>query len=339
MIRCTLIPFCSLRAFTPDIALTCYVDSQPIVGKLSIDSSGFYTQAFWGNDITPFGISTALLTPFHEDGRLNLPLFCTHAQHMLGNGSHGVTLFGTTGEGASISFEERHAALRAMSDAGVDGSAITLGLCATAVADAAAQVQQGLAFGVTKFLLLPPFYFKNLEDEGLFQWHAELFNRVDTSARLIVYHIPQITQVPLSLDLILRLKAAFPERVLAVKDSAGQWDNTRALLESGKLSVLVGDERLLHKALPMGAAGSICGMSNLFPERLRALFDTHAEDAPLSSDVDLIVSVPVVPALKLAMVSMTGNADWGHIRAPLLPITASARAEIEARFALKEDVS
>lgn len=288
----------------------------------------------------PFGISTALLTPFQGDGQINLALLCSHALHMLQSGPRGVTLFGTTGEGASISVGERQDALQAMRDAGVPADAITLGLCASAVRDVVFQVRQGMDFGVTQFLLLPPFYFTDLSDDGLFEWHVQLFEMADPSARFILYHIPQITQVPLSFDLIRRLHETFPDRVIGVKDSAGQWENTCRLLENGDFPVLVGDERLLHRAFPMGAAGSICGMANLFPARLAALFDKHIEDTALSSDVDLIVSGPVIPALKQAMVTLTGNPEWGHLRVPLQALPTAAKAAIDARFAAwKADVS
>ena len=289
--------------------------------------------------IKTFGISTALLTPFHADGGLNLPLLCEHANDVLRQGTHGVTLFGTTGEGASIGSSERTEAIRALCDSGLPVGAITLGVGGPAVQDVLSQVTQGADLGITQFLLLPPFYFKGVDDDGLFRWHASLFETAGHRARFILYHIPQITQIPLSVDLILRLHRAFPERVLAVKDSSGQWDNTRALLECDGPPILVGDERLLHKALPMGAAGSICGMANLHPARLRRLFDTHAEDADLSSEVDLIVSGPVIPALKQAMVTLTGNADWGNLRPPLGPLGAEAKAAITARFRDTEDVS
>ncbi|QJF52323.1 dihydrodipicolinate synthase family protein [Roseobacter ponti] len=286
-----------------------------------------------------FGISTALLTPFHPDGHINLRLLCSHANHMLQSGTQGVTLFGTTGEGASIGLTERQSAISAMIESGVAPGAMTLGLCASAISDVVAQVWQGCEFGITRFLLLPPFYFKNVHDEGVFEWHAQLFEAADTSAQFILYHIPQITQVPLSVDLTLRLCDAFPKRVLAIKDSAGQWGNTRALLESGKVPVLVGDERLLHKAAAMGGAGSICGMANIYPARMRTLFESQAEDVDLSSEVDLIVSQPVIPALKQAMAARTGNPDWVHLRAPLQPLTADARAVIEARFSIRADVT
>jgi len=251
---------------------------------------------------------------------------------MLQNGAHGVTPFGTTGEGASIAFSERSGAISALVDSGVPPERITLGLCGSAIGDVVSQVQQGVGFGITNFLLVPPFFYKNLDDAGLFDWHAKLFEKADKTAKFILYHIPQVTEVPLSLELIMRLCATYPDRILAIKDSAGDWGNTSALLKTDKISVLVGDERLLHKATKMGAAGSICGMANLYPRRMRTLFDTQVEDAALSADVDLIVSVPVIPALKQAMAANTGNASWGNVRAPLHSLTGEARAAIAARF-------
>lgn len=251
---------------------------------------------------------------------------------MLQNGVSGVTPFGTTGEGASIAFDERSGAISALIDSGIPCEVITLGLCGTAIGDVVSQVRQGIGFGITRFLLLPPFYFKELDDDGLFEWHENLFAAVDASARFILYHIPQVTHVPLSFDLVKRLRTAFPDRVLAIKDSAGQWDKTRRYLESSEIPVLVGDERLLHKAAAMGGAGSICGMANLYPQRLRTLFDTHVEDAALSSDVDLIVSVPVIPALKQAMAAKAGNMNWSKTRAPLPALKGEVLAAIVARF-------
>ncbi len=276
-----------------------------------------------------------MLTPFHDDNSLNIDLFCAHAKTMLTRGANGVTLFGTTGEGASIGLHERTDAIAAMIASGVPKDAMTLGVCASAIADALLQVEQGVEHGVSQFLLLPPFYFKGAEDQGLYDWHAQLFALADLRAKFILYHIPQVTQVPLSVDLVLRLRADFPDRVMAIKDSAGQWDNTRALLDAATIPVLVGDERLLHKAAAMGGAGSICGMANLHTERIRRLFDTHTEDANLSSMVTAIVSVPVIPALKQVMAAMTGDASWANLRAPFQPLSAEDSAVIKAKFSIE----
>lgn len=283
-------------------------------------------------NIAHFSISTALLTPFQADGSLNLPLLSAHANDTLNNGASGVTLFGTTGEGASIGFGERAGAISALLESGVNAEKITLGLCGSAIADVLAQIEQGIAHGVTKFLLLPPFYFKGLSDDGLFEWHSKLFEIADSRATFILYHIPQVTNVPLSLDLVLRLRRVFGDRILAIKDSEGNWDNTLKLLESGKIPVLVGDERLLHKAAALGAVGSICGLANLYPQRVQTLFDTQVEDIALSADVDVVVSGPVIPALKQIMVAKTGDASWGRLRSPLQALNGEAKAAIAARF-------
>ncbi len=282
--------------------------------------------------MTHFGISTALLTPFHTDGAIHLQALLAHANSVLANGADGVTLFGTTGEGASIGYDERAIAISALLDSGIPADKITLGVCACAVSDALAQVRQGLDVGITRFLLLPPFYFKGSEDDGLFIWHQYLFEAAGPSAKFILYHIPQLTQVPLSVDLVSRLRRAFPERIVAIKDSAGQWDNTQAFLESGVVPVLVGDERLLHRAAALGAAGSICGMANLYPRRMQNLFTNQTEDTALSAEVSTVVSVPFIPALKHVMSVRTGNGDWANLRAPLRPLSAADMATIDAEI-------
>ncbi len=251
---------------------------------------------------------------------------------MLESGANGVTLFGTTGEGASIGFDERARTIAAMIDSGVSPDVMTIGLCASAVADTLAQVQQAVSFGITDFLLLPPFYFKDPGDAALFDWHKSVFDAAPPQARFILYHIPQVTQVPLSPKLVARLFEAFPDRIIALKDSAGQWDFTRTLLESRTIPVLVGDERLLHKAAALGGAGSICGMANIYPRRMQTLFETQAEDAALSADVDFIVAHPVIPALKTALMAQSGDPGWTTMRPPLRALSGADREAFQARF-------
>ncbi len=275
-----------------------------------------------------FGISVALLTPFTADGSIDLPRLAAHANHVLSEGAHRVTLFGTTGEGASLALAERGPAIAALIDSGIAPDQIFIGLCATSLGDTLVQVDQALAFGITRFLLLPPFYFPAPSDAGLYDWHAQLFAKADPRAQFILYHIPQVTSVPLSFDLVIGLKTAFPDRVLAIKDSSGNWENGRRLLDHGGIPVMLGDERLLHKSLALGAVGSICGMANLYPARLRAVFDTGREDVALSHEVDVIVARPVIPALKLIMARTTGHVGWERMRTPLAALRDTARAEI-----------
>jgi 4-hydroxy-tetrahydrodipicolinate synthase len=278
-----------------------------------------------------FGISAALLTPFDDKGALDATLFIRHMTSVLAQGADGVTLFGTTGEGASIGFDERLAGLDLALGSGIPAERIVMGVCATSVADAADQVGRALDRGIRDFLLLPPFYFKGCSDSGLFDWHAALFARSDPRARFIIYHIPQVTGVPLSLALVGRLAAAFPERILAIKDSSGDWQNAEALLLQKALPVLIGDERLLHRGAALGGAGAITGMANLYPARMKRLFETATEDTALSGEVTRIVSGPVIPALKAILAAREGEPGWEHLRPPLEPLDAAARQAVLGR--------
>ncbi|ABG30428.1 dihydrodipicolinate synthase family protein [Roseobacter denitrificans] len=277
------------------------------------------------------GISVALLTPFTAAGPIDTALMARHAADVMAAGARGVTLFGTTGEGASIALSERPAVFGAMTNAGIPAEQIFAGICATSTGDALAQIDQAAAYGINTFLLLPPFYFPAPGDAGLREWHAHVFAQADPRAKFILYHIPQLTHVPLSFDLVIGLRTAHPDRVIAIKDSSGDWDNTERLLKHGNVPVLVGDERLLHRAVALGAAGSICGMSNLYPARLNTLFATGQEDAALSREVNAVVAGPVVPALKTLMAAHSGNAAWGNLRAPLSPLPDPDRATLLSR--------
>ncbi|AZQ66673.1 dihydrodipicolinate synthase family protein [Silicimonas algicola] len=275
-----------------------------------------------------FGISTALLTPFEENGAIDLARLGAHARTLMTEGADGVTLYGTTGEGASIAMDEREAGIDALLSAGIPASKIVLGVCANSLGDAARQVAQGRDRGVSDFLLLPPFYFKGNSDDGLFAWHSELFARTDAEARYILYHIPQVSGVGLSAGLVGRLVGSAGKRIRAIKDSSGNWDTARSFLDLGSLTVLVGDERLLHRAMALGAGGAITGMANLYPARMKRIVETATEDTALSEEVTRVVSVPVVAALKTLISARTGDKGWNRLRPPLAPLDAAARATL-----------
>ncbi len=280
-----------------------------------------------------FGISTALLTPFGADGSIDLDRLVQHAVDVIRRGVVGVTLFGTTGEGASIGMGERAAVLSRFCDA-VSPDQVVLGVAASSVQDATDQMRQGLAVGIRTFLTPPPFYFSPVGDEGLFDWHASLFENAPTEAQVILYNIPQVTGVGLSPGLTARLSAHFPDRILAIKDSSGNWETAQALLAEGP-PVLIGDERLIHKAVPLGCAGSITGIANLHPERMCELFAGGVEDKALSRLVDRIVSGPVNPSLKVLLAQARQDPVWENLRPPLSPLDPSVRRDMLDTAALE----
>jgi 4-hydroxy-tetrahydrodipicolinate synthase len=282
----------------------------------------------------PLGLSCALAMPYRSDGGLDLPRLVAHARRALAEGCGSVTAFGTTGEGPSLSLADRGAVLEAFAEAGFDFRRNVLGgVSACTVEDAAAQADLLAEAGCRAVLLAPPFYFKGVPDEGLFAWFAALFERLGGRARdVILYHIPSVTQAPLSVALVGRLADAFPEVVVGVKDSSGDWAYTQALLAARPdLAVLVGDERDLARAARLGARGSISGLANLFPRTLLPLVEGH-DDPRVGALVDEVLRFPVTPAVKALIAHRTGDPGWLRVRPPLVPLSQADAAWLAARL-------
>ena len=267
-----------------------------------------------------FGLSVALATPFAEDRSVDLPRFVAHGLQSLADGCASLTVFGTTGEGASLGLTERQRALGAMVGAGVDpATQLVTGIAASSVEDAIAQGRAGLMLGCPSFLLAPPFYFKDPGDEGLFDWLAAVLTGLGPKAsNVILYHIPQVTSVGLSVALIERLKKAFPHQVKGVKDSSGNWESTRGLLEHHRdLHILIGDERLLAQGMNLGASGTICGLANIAPDLMQRPVN-GIEEPRVAAMVELVLPFAVTAAVK-ALVGHRRNEPvaWSRMRAPL----------------------
>jgi 4-hydroxy-tetrahydrodipicolinate synthase len=280
-----------------------------------------------------FGLSVALATPFADDRSIDLPRFVSHGLQSLADGCGSLTVFGTTGEGASLGLNERNRALGALVGAGVDPlKQLVVGIAAASVEDAIAQGRAGLMLGCESFLLAPPFYFKNPGDEGLFDWLAAVLTGLGPKAsNVILYHIPQVTSVGLSVALIDRLKKAFPQQVKGVKDSSGSWDNTGALLERhGDLHILIGDERLLARGMQLGASGTICGLANIAPDLMQRPVN-GIEEPMVAAMIDVVLPFAVTAAVK-ALIGHRRNdpVAWSRMRAPLRSLTETECRKIFA---------
>lgn len=283
---------------------------------------------------TGFGLSAALTTPFDSKGAIALDVLTAHARRCLENGCDSVTLFGTTGEGSSIGNRERATVLSAFSAAGIAANRIVTGVLVDSAQDAADQAAQALEAGARNVLLAPPSYFKNVGDEGLFRWFSEVFAQLGDKARdIIVYNIPSVTMVKLSVELVGRLRQAFPDIVTGVKDSGGDWAHTERLLKDhGDLIILIGDERHLAQGTRLGGQGAISGMANVMPQEIRAMAVDGKDDARV---VDLVVEIlkyPVTPAVKVLVARTTGDAVWLDVRPPLVAIPADERDRIGRAF-------
>jgi len=281
-----------------------------------------------------FGLSAALTTPFHPDGAIDPSRLVAQARWCLAEGCSSVTLFGTTGEGASIGEADRVAILEALAEGDVTGGRIVGAIAAAAVADAVAQAHLTLSIGCKALLLPPPFYFKGVSDDGLFAWYAAVFEQLGAAARdVLLYNIPSVTAVPLSIELIARLRKAFPGIILGVKDSSGDWLYTQRLLTAhGDLAILIGDERYLAEGVRRGGQGAISGLANICPRLLLPLAIGGRDDQRIADLVAEVLNYPVTPAVKALVAHRTGQATWRTVRPPLMPLDAEAAARLARRY-------
>jgi 4-hydroxy-tetrahydrodipicolinate synthase len=286
--------------------------------------------------VTRFGLSVALSTPFDRAGGVDIPRLVAHAQWCLANGCDSVTLFGTTGEGASVGLSTRGRVFEAVLKAGIAPRQLLSSVVASAIEDAADQATQALDLGFRGLLLTPPFYFREISEDALFHWFAHLFQRLGPKARdMFAYHLPGVTGVPLSVALIGRLKREFPGVVVGVKDSSATWANTAALLEHhSELMILVGDERDLAKAVRMGGSGSICGLANFAPHILGGAAREGRDDARIRPVVEAIVRYPVLPSVKAMIAHQKNDPAWRIMRPPQADLdnvrAAKMIAEVDA---------
>jgi 4-hydroxy-tetrahydrodipicolinate synthase len=277
-----------------------------------------------------FGLSAAIATPFDERGRIDVPLLLAHARDLLARGVDVITLFGTTGEGPSISGAERAAALAEVAAGGLDPGRVIMGVLAGPPDEAVAQSRAALEAGCRGLLLAPPFYFKGVAEDGVAAWYDAVLGALGSAAReIFLYNIPQFTGVPLRPGLVRRIAAAHPGAVVGVKDSEGEWSRTEALLEACRdLMILVGAERHVPGAMRRGAAGTICGYANAIPEAMRrAVYE--AEEAPEIAAIEAVLS-PFDPfaGMKALIAQRTGRDGWLNMRPPLAPLGAEARARL-----------
>ncbi|MEO8486563.1 MAG: dihydrodipicolinate synthase family protein [Betaproteobacteria bacterium] len=275
-----------------------------------------------------------MVTPFARDGSVDLARLSAHARRCLDEGCSSVTLFGTTGEGASLGSGQRASMLEAVDDAGLDLAVQVLaGVAASSIEDAASQANQLYDAGGRGILLAPPFYFKGVDDEGVFRWLASVIERCRSPREVVVYHIPQVTGVPLSSALVGRLKRAYPGVVTAVKDSSGDWSSTERLLaDHPDLHILVGDERLLARAMRQGGSGAINGLSNFCAKAILSMVERGDEAPGIAELVDILLRHAVTPGVKVLVAHRFRDDGFLAVAPPLLPLAAAARAELAAAY-------
>lgn len=288
------------------------------------------------------GVNCAAATPLNADLSPDLGLFAEHCQRLLAEGCHGIALLGTTGEANSFSLNERRQILEAALGAGVRPDQLIPGTGVNAGPETVELTRHALANGVTRVVMLPPSYYKTVSDEGLFASYARIIEAVgDNRLQVVLYHIPQMSAVPLSLGLIGRLIEAFPDTVVGIKDSSGDLANMQAIAAAFPgFSVLAGADPLLLPFLRTGGAGCITAASNLVADSLRIVYDNYADDAIVAAPQARITAWRAlsnayvqIPTVKAMIGLKTGTSAWSAVRPPLVPLNAEQHADLTARFA------
>ena len=268
-----------------------------------------------------FGLSVALSTPFSQGGAIDSKLAVLHSKRVLQNGANSITLFGTTGEGTSLSQTEKLKILRTLIKEDILARQIIVAVMTSSLQDVVSQCIEYHELGVRRVLLAPPFFFKDLSFEGLLKWYSAVFVALrPLEIQFILYNIPQLTMVPIEPKLISALQDKFgSEMVFGVKDSTGNLSGTLEFLKNKDLMVAVGDERTLADAMCHGASGAICGMSNIFPNELAEIINTKTHNPMINKMTNLIVKAPVTAGVKALLAIKLNENKWLNVRSPLNP--------------------
>ncbi len=281
-----------------------------------------------------------LLTPFNDDLTVATDLYVDLARHLLDEGCAGLVPFGTTGEALSIGIDERIDAIRALVDGGIDPGALMPGTGVSNLTDTARLSRACLDMGCAATMVLPPFYYKAVSDDGLFRYFAELIERIGPAARIFLYHIPPVAVVGISAQLAARLHERFPEQIVGIKDSSGDWNNTLSLLDIEGLIVYPGSELPLLDALELGAPGCISATANTNAAAIAEVIRIFGQgDMARASELHEYVAKyrqtmldrhAPIPAQKRLLAMGTGDERWANVRPPLTALPDADGRELAA---------
>ena len=287
------------------------------------------------------GVNVAVLTAMKPDLSIDLDLMAAHCTWLLSQGANGLGVLGTTGEANSIGISERIALMEGLAERGISPSLMLPGCGVPAIADTVFMARRAGELGCRGVLVLPPFFYKNPSEDGLFAYYSEVAQRVAGSVALYFYHFPAQSAVPVTLPLIERLLKAHPGAFRGLKDSTGDWTQTKSYIDAfakDGFEVYCGDDGALHQNLNAGGAGSISAASNVSVAENARVFanwnNPQGAEAQrtLSAMRAAVTSAPLIPGLKALVARHTGRSAWLNIRPPHTPISQEAAQKLFTTF-------
>lgn len=276
-----------------------------------------------------------VISPLSSDGACDTQALIYLSKHALQEGADGIVLFGTLGEGQSFSVAERQAALESLVSSGVPAERLIVGTGAAALPDAVTLTRHALGIGVERSLILAPFFFKGVSDQGVEDAIARLIDGVgDARMRLYIYDIPSVVSVAVAPAVITSLVQRYGAIIAGIKDSVADWAHVENSLKSFPgLEVFVGNEIFIPKALELGGAGAISGHGNIATRQLVALCKGETgRSGKLFASVETlyhaIARYPVIPTVKALAAHRHAKPGYADVRAPLVRMELGAAPEV-----------
>jgi len=288
------------------------------------------------------GVLSPVVTPFKADLSPDKERFIAHCKWLLSQNC-GLAVFGTNSEANSLAAEERSMLLDALVASGVDASRMMPGTGCCAITETVKLTTQAVKHGCAGVLMLPPFYYKGVSEEGLYRHFSEVIQRVgDAKLKIYLYHIPPIAVVGITTGLVERLLKAYPNAIAGMKDSSGDWNNTKTFLDAFAKSgfdVFVGSESFLLANMRNGGVGTISATANVNPAAIHKLYtewknaDADAQQAALNVARDAFgKKYLMIGALKQGIAIYANDPVWATVRPPLVALTAEQAKSLEAEL-------
>ncbi len=278
------------------------------------------------------GVTTPILTPFNDDLSVADDLYISHAHWLLEQGIHYLSPFGTTGEALSMTVDERLRAVDVLIDGGIDPSVLMPGTGLCNMEDTVTLCRQAMERGCQAAMTLPPFFYKNASDDGLYSYFVKLIETLNSpDFKVCMYHIPPLAGIGFTPALAGRLAIDFPDTFIAYKDSSGDFENTTAVIAAAPhIAVFPGSERFLKAGLEHGGMGCISATCNVNPAAIREVYDVGMDIKP--GDLDQLNKAMVkfrmtfegygpIPAMKALLAVKRDDKRWRNVRPPILPLS------------------
>ncbi|MGE4061735.1 MAG: dihydrodipicolinate synthase family protein [Rhodospirillaceae bacterium] len=293
--------------------------------------------------MTPFprGVSAAMITLYTATGDVDGDAMGRLGRWLMSQGCESLLVFGTTGEGPSISVSEKIATIRAMIDAGIPAHALIVGAGSPALRDVVSLVNALGELGCHA-LVIPPYFFRAAPREGVQAFMNEVLTRTSkVGTGVFLYHFTEMSTVAVDSKMMAALLREHPDRMRGVKDSSGDINSLASWLQFPELAVFAGDDHLLRPLLAKGGAGVMTATAGLAPALVKSVLVAAKSDpdrAPLNEARlnmlwrDVLLAAPVTEAVKLVFADVVGDSRWLMVRPPLRPLDGDLAGLTMERF-------